>query len=286
MRSAALRRCVLGVGGGLGLPVVLFVILIASHLDVVVVPLVISALVGPFVAATALVKHGEVAWRYRTVRAGVTVERFAGCALIGFEDTVTKRLRKRKLIEGERHHVLLVAPRSGILLAVDDTASPHAVRGTIAETAALRSEEELGRALSGLELAELAGVIDRMYKLPVAGSFALGWIATVVLRALVLPNAAMLKWFNTQGWMVWFGIAGVLLVLAQLYAWLRIAALRSELGGPLHVVTVEDPEAPSGTFSVAGFAQSGVVWQYGQYPGPARLEGGGLLSKVARKARG
>ena len=36
----------------------------------------------------------------------------------------------------------------------------------------------------------------------------------------------------------------------------------------------------------AGFPRSDVVWQCGAYPGPARLEDGGLRGKVARKARG
>ncbi|MEZ4327213.1 MAG: hypothetical protein R3B40_18485 [Polyangiales bacterium] len=37
---------------------------------------------------------------------------------------------------------------------------------------------------------------------------------------------------------------------------------------------------------IAGFPRSNVVWQCGAYPGPARLEDGGLRGKVARKARG
>lgn len=285
MRNAALRRCLLGIGGGAALPVASVALMVVSGLDVVVLLVVISAFVGPLIAAMALVKHGEVAWRYRSVRAGTTVERFAGSAPYGFDDTVTKRLRKRKLIEGERHHRLLVLPESGTVLAVDDIASPHAIRGTIAETAPLRAEDGLSHPLSALERAELAGVMDRMHKLPVGGCFAAGWLTTVVLRLLVLPNWDLVEWFNRWGWTVWFGIAGVLLVLAQLHNWLRIAALRSEFEGPLALVRPANAKGSADFLAAAVFPQSGLVWQYGPYPGPARLEGGGLLSKAARSAR-
>lgn len=284
MRSTALRRCFLGIGGGLALPVAMVALMVLSGLEVVVVLVLISALVGPIIAATALVKHGEVAWRYRAVRAGMTVERFAGSAPYDFDDTVTKRLRKRKMIVGEFPNQLLVLPDVGTVLAVDDLASPHAVRGTIAETAPLRAEDDLSRPLSGLERAELAGVMDRLYKLPVGGCFAAGWVTTIILRVLVLPSWELVKWFNTWGWTVWFGIAGVLLVLAQLHAWLRIGALRTEFEGPLEVIRVANREGSAHSVAAAVFPHSGIVWQYGTCPGPARLEGGGLLSKAARAA--
>ena len=286
IRSVALRRCLLGVGGGLALPVAMIAFMVLSGLDVAILLVVISVFVGPVIAATALIKHGEVAWRYRVVRVGMTVERFAGSAPYGFDDTVTKRLRKRKMIVGEFPHQLLVLSEAGTVLAVDDHASPHAVRGTIAETAPLRAQDDLSRPLSGLERAELAGVMDRLYKLPVGGCFAAGWLTTVILRLLVLPSWELVEWFNTWGWTVWFGIAGVLLVLAQLHAWLRIGALRSEFEGPLEVISVANVEGSIHSVAAAVFPHSGIVWQYGTCPGPARLEGGGLLSKAARAARG
>lgn len=285
MRSAALRRCLLGIGGGLALPVAMVALMVISGLEVVMLLVVISVFVGPIIATTALVKHGEVAWRYRAVRAGMTVERFAGSAPYGFDDTVTKRLRKRKMIVGEFPHQLLVLAEAGTVLAVDDHASPHAVRGTIAETAPLRAQDDLSRPLSGLERAELAGVMDRLYKLPVGGCFAAGWVTTVILRLLVLPSWELVEWFNTWGWTVWFGIAGVLLVLAQLLAWLRIGALRSEFEGPLEAIRAANVEGSIHSVAAAVFPHSGIVWQYGTCPGPARLEGGGLLSKAARAAR-
>jgi hypothetical protein len=285
MRNAALRRCSLGIAGGLALPVAMIALMALSSLKVVILLVLISVFVGPVIAATALIKHGEVAWRYRAVRAGMTVERFAGSAPYGFDDTVTKRLRKRKMIVGEFPHHLLVLPEAGTVLAVDDHASPHAVRGTIAETAPLRAPDDLSRPLSELERAELAGVMDRLYKLPVGGCFAAGWVTTVILRLLVLPSWELVEWFNTWGWTVWFGIAGLLLVLAQLHAWLRIGALRSEFEGPLEVIRVANVEGSIHSVAAAVFPHSGIVWQYGTCPGPARLEGGGLLSKAARAAR-
>ena len=286
IRSVALRRCLLGVGGGLALPVAMIAFMVLTGLDVAILLVLVSVFVGPVIAATALIKHGEVAWRYRTVRPGMTVERFAGSAPYGFDDTVTKRLRKRKMIVGEFPHHLLVLPEAGTVLAVDDHASPHAVRGTIAETAPLRAQDDLSRPLSALEQAELAGVMDRLYKLPVGGCFAAGWVTTAILRLLVLPSWELVEWFNTWGWTVWFGIAGVLLVLAQLHAWLRIGALRSEFEGPLEVISVANVEGSIHSVAAAVFPHSGIVWQYGTCPGPARLEGGGLLSKAARAARG
>ena len=120
--------------------------------------------------------------------------------------------------------------------------------------------------------------MDRMYKLPVGNSFALGWGATAVLRIVFLTDPEAVQWFDTQGWILWFGIAAVLLVLAKLYNWLRLSALRGERDGPLHLL--QSADAPTAAPLAAGFPQSGVIWQYGICPGPLRLEGGGLRGKV------